>query len=182
MLSRPTLAFALVSVVSCTSASGDVVGGGPRDGYDAATPAPLVVPITEPTFTDAPATSWTGIYRDFFGRRALSSCAGRTSCHVDATGLGAKGSNFVCADKDSCWDSMRHAIDSDPKVSTRPLIADSDVAAPENAYLFKVVRVITKDGVKHLNMGMPKVPTDFYFKPDDIDRMQTWIRNGALND
>jgi hypothetical protein len=182
MLIRPTVAIALLSVASCTSASGDVVGGAPRDGYDASFPAALDVPVTEPTYLDAPKLSWTGIYRDFFGRRALSSCAGRTSCHADATGLGAKGSNFVCADKDSCWDTMRHRIDDDPKVSRVPMIADSDVAAPENAYLFRVVRLLTKDGIKHPNLKMPKVPSDFYFTPDDIDRMQTWIRNGAQND
>jgi hypothetical protein len=174
---RPTLALALLSVASCTSASGDVVGGGPRDGYDPTLPA-----VVEPTYLNAPKLSWTGIYRDFFSRRALSSCAGRTSCHADATGLGAKGSNFICADKKSCWDTMRHQINVDPNVSRVPLIADSDIAAPENAYLFKVVRLITNDGVQHHNLEMPKVPSDFYFKPDDIDRMQTWIRNGALND
>ena len=182
MATRPALALALVSVVSCTSASGDVEGGGPRLGYDASPPPQLVVPITEPTFDDAPKTSFRGLYRDFFGRRALSSCAGRTSCHADATGLGAKGSHFICADKDSCWDTMRHAIDADPKVSTVPLIADSDVTAPENAYLFSVVRLVDASGVKQEHLGMPKVPSDFFFKPDEIARMQTWIRNGALND
>jgi hypothetical protein len=184
MTLRPALALALVSVASCTSATGQVEGGDPRLGYDASFPAPLVVPITEPTFADAPATSYRGLYRDFFGRRALSSCAGRTSCHADATGLGAKGSNFICADKDTCWDTMRHAIDATvPKqLSTVPLVADSDVAAPENAYLFRVIRLIDSQGMKHENFGMPKVPTDFYFKQADIDRMQTWIRNGALND
>ena len=182
MLLRPALALALVSVASCTSASGEVVGGGPRPGYDAQAPVPLLLPIAEPTFSDAPATSWRGLYRDFFGRRALSSCAGRTSCHADATGLGAKGSNFVCADRDSCWDTMRHKVDVDPNISTVPLVADSDVTAPDNAYLFRVVRHITNGGMKDEAKGMPKVPTDFYFKPDEIDRMQTWIRNGAPND
>lgn len=182
MLLRPALALALVSVASCTSASGDVEGGGPRPGYDASSPPQLEVPITEPTFAGVPATSWRGIYRDFFGRRAVSSCAGRTSCHADATGLGAKGSHFICADKDSCWDTMRHAIDANPSVSTVPLVADSDVAAPQNAYLFRVIRLRTPDGVVHTNLNMPQVPTDFVFKSFEIDRMQAWIRNGALND
>jgi len=184
---RRTLALALVSAASCTSASGDVVGGAPRDGYDASFRAALDVPITEPTYADAPKMSWTGIYRDYFGRRAqLSSCAGRTSCHADATGLGAQGSHFVCADKDSCWNTMRHAIDDGAKVSELPLIADADVAAPENAYLFRVLRVLAKDGTRPLDPAdkkkMPLVPSSFYFTPDDFTRMQTWIRNGALND
>ena len=188
MLSRSVLALALVSIASCTSASGEVQGGEPRLGYDASFPAPLEVPITEPTFEGAPDTSFRGLYRDFFGRRALSSCAGRTSCHADAGGLGAASSHFVCADKDSCWDTMRHAIDADPTASTVPLVADSDVTAPESAYLFKVIRFVDGGGSKHMGIkgndgfGMPKVPTDFYFKPDNIARMQTWIRNGAKND
>ncbi len=182
MLLRPSLALALVSVASCTSASGDIQGGGPRPGYDASSPAQLVVPVTEPTFSDAPRNSWRGIYRDFFGRRATSSCAGRTSCHADDSGLGAKGSHFICADKDTCWDTMRHAIDADPKVSTVPLIADADIATPANAYLFRVVRLQTPDGVVHPNLNMPQVPTDFVFKPDEIARMQTWISSGAEND
>jgi len=190
MALRPALALALVSVASCTSASGELEGGEPRPGYDASFPAPLDIPITEPTFADAPATSWRGLYRDFFGRRALSSCAGRTSCHADATGLGVKGSNFVCSDKDKCWDTMRHAIDASvpTQLSTVPLVADSDFAAPENAYLFKVIRFVDASGAKHPGLkgpdgfGMPKVPTDFFFKPDEIARMQTWIRNGANND
>ena len=36
--------------------------------------------------------------------------------------------------------------------------------------------------MKKDNYGMPKVPTDFFFKPDEIARMQTSISNGALND
>ncbi len=182
MLLRRALAVALVSVASCSSASGEVEGGGARVGYDASSPAQLVVPVTEPTFSDAPPTSWRGLYRDFFGRRALSSCAGRTSCHADIGGNGAKGSHYVCADKDTCWDTMRHAIDANPKQSTVPLVADSDIAAPANAYLFTVIRLIKPDGTKSEGLGMPQVPTDFYFKAADIARMQTWIRNGALND
>jgi hypothetical protein len=77
---------------------------------------------------------------------------------------------------------MRHAIDADPTISKVPLVSDADVAAPENAYFFSVVRLIDANGAKQEHFGMPKVPTDFFFKQDDVARIQTWIRNGAMND
>ena len=164
-----------------TAASGDVSGGEPRP-FDAASPMPLEVPISEPTFADASPTSWRGIYRDFFGRRAVSSCAGSGTCHDSATRAGAKISNFICADVDACWQSLRTAKDPDPRVSIRALVEESDVASPEGAYLFKVIRYRTADGTLVPNRGMPQVPRDFAFKPDEITRMQAWIRAGAKND
>jgi hypothetical protein len=178
----PAVAVALLGAAACTSASGDVKGGQPRPGYDAAAPAPLEVSITEDLYVDAAPTTWKGIYRDFFGRRAKSSCAGSGICHDAADRPGSKSSNFVCADLDGCYQSLRMAKNPDPRVSTRALVEDADVAAPAGAYLFKVIRYRTKDGQVAENRGMPQVPRDFAFKPDEIDRMQAWIRSGANND
>ena len=176
------VALALVSAVACTSASGEVHGGGARPGYDAAAPDPLVVPISEPTFADAGPTTWRGIYRDFFGRRAPASCAGNGTCH-DAEGrAGSKLSSFVCGDIDGCWQSLRTSKAVDPRVSTRSLVEESDIANPQGAYLFMVIRYRTADGRVLENRGMPQLPRDYAFMPDQIDRMQTWIRNGAKND
>lgn len=179
-----TVVFALAGAFAlgaCTTASGEVSGGQPRP-FDAAAPDPLVVPISEPTFADAPATSWRGIYRDFFGRRAQASCAGTGTCHESESRAGAKISNFICADVDACWMSLRTAKDPDPRVSMRALVEESDVASPEGAYLFKVIRYRTKDGTLVPNRGMPQAPRDYAFTAEDIDRMQAWIRAGAKND
>lgn len=175
-------ALACTSTSACTSASGDVHGGELRPGYDASAPAPLEVPITEPTYADAPAASWRGLYRDFFGRRATGSCAGNGTCHDTADRAGALQSHFVCNDLVGCWQSLRTAKDSDPRVSTRSLVEDTDVTSPAGAYLFKVIRYRTADGTLVENRGMPQLPRDYAFMPDAIDRMQTWIRNGANND
>ena len=171
--------FALSAPVACTSATGDVRGGEAR--FDAASPDPLVVPISEPTFADAPPTSWRGIYRDFFGRRSKASCAGNGTCHEAGRG-GAKVSNFICADVDGCWSSLRTAKDPDPRVSMVALVEAVDSAAPDNAYLFKVVRFRTADGTLVPNRGMPQVPRDFAYSADDVTRMQAWIKAGAKND
>ena len=170
----------VIALVGCASASGDVRGGEPR--FDAAAPAPLVVPITEDPFTDAPETSWKGIYRDFFGRRAKGSCAGNGTCH-DAPGkAGAKLSNFVCADVDGCYQSLRTAKDPDPKISTSALVEDKDIAAPDGAYLFTIIRYRTADGTLVPNRGMPQLPRDYAYSATEIDRMKAWIKAGAKND
>jgi hypothetical protein len=179
---RSALAVALIGAVACTSASGEVKGGDPRPGYDAAAPAPLEVAVTEDPYTNAAPTTWKGIYRDFFGRRAQSSCAGNGTCHDAPDRPGSKISNFVCADLDGCYESLRTAKDPDPRVSMHALVEVTDLAAPEGAYLFKVIRYRTKDGQVAENRGMPQLPRDFAFKSDEIDRMQAWIRSGAKND
>jgi hypothetical protein len=176
------LVLASVSASACTSASGEVRGGGPRPGYDAAAPEPLVVPVTEDRFEGAGMTTWRGLYRDFFGRHSPASCAANGQCHE----LGREGTNnsgFACGDVDQCWDSLRHTVNPDPTKKDEPaLVADADVASPEGARLFEVIRFIGKDGTLHDNKGMPRVPREYTFSPNEIDRMQVWIRNGAKND
>jgi hypothetical protein len=179
------LVVGLLAIVPCTSActnaTGDVSGGDPRP-FDAATPTPLAVVDTEPTYADAPPTSWRGIYRDFFGRHATSTCAGNGTCHGAATQGGSVISNFVCSDLDGCWQSLRMAKDPDPRVSTRALVEDADIASPEQAYLFKVIAYRTSDGTLVSNRKMPQLPADFAFADEDITRMQAWIKAGAKND
>ena len=170
--------FALVA--GCASASGDVRGGEVR--FDAAAPDPLVVPITEDPFADAPLASWKGIYRDFFGRRAKGSCAGNGGCHDDPRKPGAKVSNFVCGDVEGCYRSLRTAKDPDPRVSMFALVEDKDIASPDAAYLFSILRYRNAEGTLVPNRGMPQIPSDYAYSSADIDRMKAWIKAGAKND
>jgi hypothetical protein len=193
MAGRPTIApgsgaaFALVSALAvasasgCSDASGTTKGGELRPGYDASAPPPLDVPVTEPTFADAEPTTWRGIYRDYFGRRSEASCAGNGQCHDSADRLGAKRSQFVCGDVDGCYKSLRTSIDLDPRISTRPLVADADIPNPSGAYLFKVISYREPDGTLQANRLMPQIPADYAFMPVAINRMQAWIAAGAKN-
>ncbi len=174
-----TIALAAVTV-GCASASGDVRGGETR--FDAAAPDPLVIPVTEDAFTDASPTSWKGIYRDFFGRRAKGSCAGNGGCHDAAGKPGSKVSNFVCGDVDGCYQSLRTAKDPDPRVSMFALVEDKDIASPEAAYLFSILRYRNAEAVLVSNRGMPQVPADYAYSSAEIDRMKAWIKAGAKND
>jgi len=167
--------FALVA--GCASASGEVRGG--EDRFDAAAP---VVPATENPFTDAPRTSWKGIYRDFFGRRAKGSCAGNGGCHDAAGKPGSKVSNFVCGDVEGCYQSLRTAKNPDPRVSMFALVEDKDIASPDAAYLFSILRYRSAEGTLVPNRGMPLIPSDYDYSSADIDRMKAWIKAGAKND
>lgn len=169
------LVLVVAAPLACTSASGEVRGGEAR--FDAASP-------DEPTFADASPTSWKGIYRDFFGRRAKSSCAGNGACHDAAGKAGSSSSNFVCADVDGCYQSLRTGKKAATTNVPLPLalVEEVDILAPENARLFSVVRYKEPDGRIVENKGMPALPRDFAYAAADIDRMKAWIKAGAKND
>ncbi len=166
---------------ACSDASGDVKGGQWRD-FDAASPANFVNPISEPTYEDAKPDTWTGIYRDYFGRRAKSSCAGNGTCHGGANENGVKSSNFVCTDLAGCYQSLRASKHPDPRVSTVSLVENADKTNPSGAYLFRVIRYRNEQAIVVEGRGMPQLPRDFAFQNSDVVRMQAWVLAGAKAD
>ena len=174
------VALGVTVPLACTGATGEVRGGDAR--FDAASPEPLVA-STEPTFADAADTSWRGIYRDFFGRRSKASCARTGACHSTPGQGGSRGSNFVCANLDDCYQSLRTGKKAPSANDPRPLalVEDVDKTAPENAYLFSVLRLQTAEGIVE-NKGMPDQPKTFAYTVKDVDRMKAWIKAGANND
>ena len=112
----------------------------------------------------------------------MSSCAGTGLCHGSPTQAGSRDSTFVCANVDDCWVSLRTSKYPNPKKLDGALVEESAIAQPDSAVLFKVIRYLTPEGVQVVNLGMPQVPSDFYFKAEDIVRMKAWIAAGAKND
>ncbi len=174
---HPLFALSLLVLGACATATGDVLGGEAR--FDAAAPAALEAGIVEPDLSGAGPTTWAGLYRDFFGHSAKSSCAGNGTCHGTATAVGSKASNFVCADLAGCWESLRNGL---PPQGGKPLVDAADIAAPDGAYLFSVIRIFNPDGTTSVNRNMPQQPRDFAFTPEHVARMKTWITSGANND
>lgn len=173
--------FFLLVLAGCASADPDAVkGGAPREGYDASAPPPLDAGVTEITDKDAPPTSWRGIYRDFFGRAARSGCAGSGVCHEAVGQSGVSASGFLCSDVDVCWQSLRNKH-PDGKLHSG-MVTDSDVGDPGGARLFEVIRIRRPDGTVAKNLNMPQTPADFAFTQEEVDRMKTWIKNGANKD
>ena len=178
-----TVLVAAVISAGCATASGDI-SGGEQDRLDASSPPALTSEAgsSEPTYADAAPDTWKGIYRDLFGRNSPASCAGSGVCHDAAGKPGAQSSNFVCADLDGCYTSLRTAISPIPSDGTRALIDDASLTAPDNAYLFTIIRYRTADGTLVPNRGMPQVPADYYYSAADIARIKAWMMAGAPND
>ena len=162
-----------LGVIACTSASGDVSGGGLRAGYD-----PNFVPPAQGRDSGT-GTTWTDLHRDFFGQTGVASCKGTGACHATPDKGGSPVSNFVCSDKDECYRTMRMG-----KHPTRgvALVEDSAIANPDSAFLFSTVRVQAADGKIQPNLDMPQQPRDFAFTASEIERIKAWIRAGAKND
>jgi len=163
-------------VVACATATGSVTGGEPI--FDASPPVATAEPDGGGSNCiigdDAGSgTTWTDLYRDFFGPKAAASCAGDGACHGDANQQGSKSSDgFVCgADKAACRQTM---------LDTKLVNVPSDQASPENSGLVVEIRKVKADG--KLDGLMPLRPACVAFEPAAVDRITTWIKNGAPDD
>lgn len=164
------------AVGACATATGEVSGGESR--FDAAPPVTTAEPTAEAGATcvgqDGTGTeaTWSAIYAEFFAPSAPASCAGDGKCHGSAAESGAKGSGgFICPDKDTCRTSMLGAPE---------LVAAKDFTAPEKSYLVLTLRRCRAGTTQ--GGSMPKRPANYVFSLKAIDRIQTWIKNGAPND
>ncbi|HEX8793640.1 MAG TPA: hypothetical protein VF765_22005 [Polyangiaceae bacterium] len=110
---------------------------------------------------------FTDLYRDFFGPEGGASCSATSICHVPG-GTGLKTSGYECApDQDGCWLSM-----------TSSIVPDGGTPMPESTGLYKALR---KAPPTPGSGPMPRNST-FAFCPADLQRITTWIQNGAPND
>jgi hypothetical protein len=174
MRKAPLVGFGLlVFVAACVNATTDVKGG--EGLFDTTPPPSSVTPQTCDIGADAGSgTHWSDLYRDFFGPTGAASCAGNGTCHGDANQSGAKSSGgYVCgANKDDCRASLLSE-------NTGLIALPADQAAPEKSGLVTELRRKKADGTV---VGlMPKTPA-CVFEPEAIDRITTWIKNGAPND
>jgi hypothetical protein len=113
-------------------------------------------------------STFSDLYRDFFGPTGLASCSARSICHVPG-GTGAQTSGgYICApDQAECWASM-----------TSSIVPDGGTPVPEGTTLYKALRKAPP------TPGSGPMPRNsaFGFCPDDLARIKTWIASGARND
>lgn len=167
----------LAAVAACAEAGGDVRGGELTSAGAAATTPPAFTPDSGaadpgPDCTTMAAT-WTGIYTELFGPTDRpGSCTFRSNCHGAPESAGATtGAGIECFDQKGCRQSF----------FDKGVIKPEDSAAPENSALFVgLLRVRKPDGS---TIGfMPQVPAEYVFSDTCVERIQTWLRNGALDD
>jgi hypothetical protein len=159
-----TLAVAASSmaIVACSSSGS---GGGASEGDgggDAGVPAYCVEAGDR-----GDGSHFTDLYRDFFGPTGAASCSASSICHVDG-GTGFKTSGYECVpDQSGCWVSM-----------TSSIVPDGGTSMPQTTTLYRALRKappIPGSG------PMPR-NSSFAFCPADLERIATWIQNGAPND
>ncbi len=155
----PLAVILAATLAACGSAGGAVQGG--ADLFEAG-PAPI--PDSGPPVDAGSGTTWTDLYRDFFGHvQGGPGCSGTGSCHKSADQGG--GSTWVCGDtQDSCWRGLTTA--------NPPIIDTKD---PESSVLF-LVALRTKAGG-----NMPLAPASYVFSDGAISRIRTWMAAGAQN-
>ena len=118
-------------------------------------------------------STFTDLYRDFFGPTGKASCSGDGLCHGASTAAGAKGSGgFVCgSDATACWTSMTSGRSA--------LVTTADAADPTKSALYLTIRHRRTDG--SLAGSMPKRPL-YVFSTASMQRIAAWVQAGAPND
>ncbi len=168
--------MAFVTLASCAEAGGELRGGELTDAGQAATNPPAFTPDTGAADPGpdcvSMGTTWTAIYTELFGPTGRpGSCTYRGNCHGPGE-VGTKtASGLKCFDQQGCRQSLFDTGVLEPK----------DSAAPENSRLFVgLLRIRKPDGS---TVGfMPQIPADYVLPQTCVERVQTWIRNGAQDD
>ena len=172
----PVTLAVLAALAACAEAGGETKGGALTDAGLAATNPPRYTPDTSAAPADGACsgtgTKWSDLYNDIFGPTGRpGSCAFAASCHGTPDGAGAKiGGGVQCFDEKGCRQSF----------FDKGLVDASDSAAPEKAALFGVLRIRTPEGSPAGTM--PEIPADYVFSDTCVERMKTWIRDGAKDD
>jgi hypothetical protein len=169
------IAVCAIALGACADASGAIIGGEVVDPSDPITPVVIGDGGALDAFVDLCAdagdrgsgSTYTDLYRDFFGPTGLASCTARSICHVP-NGTGALTSGFTCApDRNACFSSM-----------TTVLVPPGSSASPEHAELYRILRKAPP------TPGSGPMPRNsaFAFCPDDLARIEAWIAAGTPND
>jgi hypothetical protein len=154
---RPLLAATFSIVTACAAAD---TSGSPGDG-GADTSADECAAAGD----RGDGSTFSDLYRDFFGPTGRASCGAQSICHVPG-GTGAQTSGgYVCVpDRVGCWASM-----------TSTIVPDGGSASPELTTLYKALR---KAPPTPGSGPMPR-NSSFAFCPDDLKRIAAWISTGA---
>jgi hypothetical protein len=146
--------------------------GGASDASDAS--IDVVEDFDFPVFMLDAGSTWTALYRDYFGNPKSAACAGTgNGCHGNIEGAGYGQSGYLCPidDKDGCYKGITLSFDA----GGFGLIAPGPGAAYANSELSNELRLSDGGGG-----GMPQSPP-YAFTPVDIDRISAWIEAGAPN-
>lgn len=166
------LMVALIGAAACSTTAGE----DRREGSSSAPTMQVGTDLSDggsdKRAEEGAGSTWSDVYRDLFGPTAPASCAGAGMCHGSAEESGASASHgYVCATKDGCRASILS--------SETGLVQPGDAVSPERSTLVQVLRRRSTNG--SIVGSMPK-RSSFVFSDAAMNRITTWIRNGAPDD
>jgi hypothetical protein len=174
LLELTLAAFAAVTLLGCSDATGTVHGGD----------ALVVDPCTASLAENGGGHRWQDLYTCYFGPTGKASCAAQGICHGSASQLGAQFSTFVCGpSKDACWQGMTAPGSIVPMGGTMDgtqTILYGSLRKPDNTGLMPCSPVETPlpDGGTNTTCGSA-ANGNYTFTTDDLARITAWIQEGA---
>jgi hypothetical protein len=133
--------------------------------------APSECDVIEPSFAIDAGSTWSALYRDYFGSSGVASCAGSTgNCHGQPDAAGVAMSQYLCPPHDAAACYAGFTLQG----SSGPSLIDGDAgfdAGPLPDLL------CTCGGIGNQPLGCCYV-----FQPVDMDRIANWVNAGAKGD
>jgi hypothetical protein len=163
---------ALVLATGCTDATGSVQGGQAL------------------TFvSDAgPCNTWSALYAAYFGPTGQASCApsSQSSCHGDASQLGAQTSGFVCGStKDTCWQGMTQGIPPDAGGFFPAILPPDGGDATQSQLYVSIHKSSSASGLNNMPCGDQPIchagTATYTFTDTDLACITAWAQGGAPN-
>jgi len=183
-----TIAVASVAIGGCSSSSHETRDAGPRTdatldvmvvdtGVDSGSgdASDGYVPPPVPIFTLDAGTTWTALYRDYFGNVApnMPGCAGEGDCHGSTSSPGYQNTGYLCPknDKDDCYASLTSQADGGAGLLTPDASFSDDLLS----------QVLCQTSSNFQGAEMP-LYCPYTFTAIDLERIGDWVANGAPND
>jgi hypothetical protein len=121
-----------------------------------------------PVFSLDAGTTWSSLYRDYFGPSGVASCAGNGACHGGTSQPGYQTSGFLCPAGDAsqgCYASMTSVGDG-----------GADLVEPGVSFASDELSQVLcqSDGT-----GIMPLYCTYYFTTVDIERIGDWVNAGA---
>ena len=155
-----------------SSSSTDADAGDSHDGSKDAGADSFVAQAgfdSGPVFTIEAGTTWSSLYRDYFGPAGQASCAGDGNCHGSVSEPGYARSHFLCPTDGGltqCYAGMTSLGDG-----------GANLVLPAGGFSADELNMILcqDDG----NVGVMPLECSYIFTPIDIERIADWVNAGA---
>jgi len=129
----------------------------------------------QPVFTLDAGSTWTDLYRDYFGNDTqvhTAGCANGSFCHASTSDDGYAASGYLCpkGDKEACYKSLTMQEPDGPGL----VMPDAGYASD----LLGAVLCMVNDAGQPAGDGVMPYNCVYNFTPVDAERLKAWVQAG----